>query len=122
MKTLFLALSFAFVFTLPVYALDVTTLVFTQTSSAVSSTANLKIAVADNLGQNKGVWVQGMPFPATQSSYYVTKRTSVSIPNGNAGKIYIIQTPLTDMLMCTNSDETNCMTLFGGTEKVFIAR
>lgn len=105
-------------FASPCFALDVSQIVFSITSSATTSTPNLRIApMKQKLVNASGTSVQaftldGSPF----QSYFLTKSTTVTPLNTWAA--IMIQTDQ-DTSLCINSDSTNCLKIYSGVPQVF---
>lgn len=113
-----IVLAAMFVFASPCFAVDVSQIVFGITSSAKTSTANLRIIpMKQKMVNASGTSMQVFTLDGTAfQSYFLTKSTTVT-PLNTWGAI-MIQTDQ-DTNLCINSDSTNCLKIYSGVPQVF---
>lgn len=100
------------------FAVDVSQIVFGITSSAKTSTANLRIVpMKQKMVNASGTSMQVFTLDGTAfQSYFLTKSTTIT-PLNTWGAI-MIQTDQ-DTNLCINSDSTNCIKVYSGVPQVF---
>lgn len=113
-----IVLAAIFAFASPCLAVDVSQIVFGITSSAKTSTANLRIIpMKQKMVNASGTSMQVFTLDGTAfQSYFLTKSTTVT-PLNTWGAI-MIQTDQ-DTNLCINSDSTNCLKIYSGVPQVF---
>lgn len=115
MKTLLTAI-ILIVFALPAYAVDPTQLVFSITSSAATSTANLRVIPmgkflprdGDNIRMQTFAWEVGK-----LANYFLTKSQTVDITNQKCVWVQVDQGTTVKL-----NSETAFMTLYADTDKI----
>ena len=107
---------FALLITVNAYAVDPTSITFTITSSAVSSTANLRIAtMPKKLANWSGRDVQSFALEAPITNYFITKSVTYAIPSGTGA---IMVQADQDTKMYLNTDYTNFIKIYADTNNV----
>lgn len=104
------------------HAFNPSSITFKITSSAATSTANLRIGVVkSNLAWdiNRSQPIQGMPLPDSITSYFLTK--SVTYTPAEFTRVLEIQVSQ-DTMMYVGSDLTNFLYIYSGAPRIYTIR